>query len=108
MNIRLVGKLSAWAVLLMSFNVFAVSPAPRFSDETLSMQQQKAIGQVAAQYLSSHPDVLLSVLEKLCTEERMKMQCGKNINNAAISHYPDSPVGHQDDGVCHACLLAKN
>lgn len=73
------------------FTAHASAPQPLFSPE-----QEARIGEIAADYLVSHPEILVTVSNKLQEQQQLRKQkmfaLSVMENQAALLHDPDTPA----------------
>jgi len=78
------------------FTAHASAPQPVFSPE-----QETRIGEIAAEYLVAHPEILVTVSQKLQARQQEQQQkifaLSVMENQDALLHDPDTPVAGPDD-----------
>ena len=83
----------------------ASAPQPVFSPE-----QEARIGEIAADYLVSHPEILVTVSNKLQEQQETRKQkmFALNVmeNQANLLHDPDTPACHCGDASCSGRAVA--
>ncbi|EAA1980776.1 disulfide bond formation protein DsbA, partial [Salmonella enterica subsp. enterica] len=90
-------SLSVLGLAFLSGQVMATAPAPEKNDQPASVftpEQEARIGQVAADYLLAHPDILVQVSQKLQVQQRDEQV--KNIT-AAVLASQDALVNDRDN-----------
>ncbi|HDR2795175.1 TPA: thioredoxin domain-containing protein [Enterobacter asburiae] len=92
-------KLAALVVttyVSFGFTAHASAPQPVFSPE-----QEARIGEIAAEYLVAHPEILVTVSQKLQAQQQERKQkmfaLSVMENQAALLHDPDTPVTGPDN-----------
>ncbi|MDV0787462.1 DsbA family protein [Citrobacter amalonaticus] len=94
-----VDKIAAFIVttyISFGFTAHASTPQPIFSPE-----QEARIGEIAASYLVSHPEILVTVSNKLQEQQQARKQkmFALNVmeNQAGLLHDPDTPAFGPDN-----------
>ncbi|EBO7048603.1 hypothetical protein DYI64_23900 [Salmonella enterica] len=90
-------SLSVLGLAFLSGQAIATAPAPEKTGPSASVftpEQEARIGQVAADYLLAHPDILVQVSQKLQVQQRDEQV--KNIT-AAVLASQDALVNDRDN-----------
>lgn len=90
-------SLSVLGLAFLSGQVMATAPAPEKNDQPASVftpEQEARIGEIAADYLLAHPDILVQVSQKLQVQQRDEQV--KNIT-AAVLASQDALVNDRDN-----------
>ncbi|WP_420920221.1 hypothetical protein [Kosakonia cowanii] len=74
MNVRKTTQLLVTTVILSVFTPLHAAPAPAFTPE-----QEARIGEIAAEYLLAHPDVLVQVSQKLQQQQHAREQLAMSL-----------------------------
>ena len=78
-------------IILSVFTPLHAAPAPTFTPD-----QEARIGQIAADYLLAHPDVLVQVSQKLQQQQHVREQLAMSLkvmdNQVALLRDADTPV----------------
>lgn len=96
-------KKTRLAITLPFLMFFQPAMAATPSADTFTPSQQAAIGQIAADYLRAHPEILIEMSEKLQHQEEQQQQksaiAAVLANRQALLQDPASPVVHPDGDV---------
>lgn len=82
--------------LVTTYVIFQLNPLHAATAPTFTPEQQEQIGQIAADYLVNHPEILLQVSRKLQLQQQERQQATLAVkvmdNQAALLEDKDTPV----------------
>jgi hypothetical protein len=82
--------------LVTTYIIFQLNPLHAATAPAFTPEQQEQIGQIAADYLVNHPEILLQVSRKLQLQQQERQQATLAVkvmdNQAALLEDKDTPV----------------